>query len=187
MNKPAVPDITKEEIYQLMDYDSSSGLIWKVSRGRFARPGMRVGGKTRGQVRLNGIRVYTSHIVWFLHNDFWPSEKGLWIDHIDGNVLNGTIQNLRLATSEQNNANRQPRKNRDLPKGVYIRQGKYDSRIQWKGQVIFLGLFDTVGEAEAAYQGASRALQREFSFYNRQELSKNQHPVSIIIEKEQQE
>lgn len=176
---PSEEDIINE----FLEYVPHRGLFWKKSRGP-SRSGQKIG---HGQIRLNGKRIYTHHIVWFIHHGYFPSERGEWIDHKDGNVNNECIENLRVSTPEQNNMNRRPRSDRDLPKGVYARQGKYDSRIQWKGQVIFLGLFDTIGEAEAAYQGASRALQREFSFYNRQDLSLEQPPVKVIIEKEQQE
>lgn len=128
-----------------------------------------------------GVRKYNSHVVWFIHMGEWPD----LIDHINGDPSDDRIENLRIVTAEQNNMNRGPRSNRSLPKGVYFRQGKYDSRIQWKDQVIFLGLFDTIGEAEAAYQGASRAIQREFSFYSREDLSLEAAPVSVIVEKEQ--
>jgi hypothetical protein len=174
----------KEIIEEFLEYVPSLGLFWKKNRPP-AKKGQKVFG--RAQLRICGKRIYNHHIVWFIHHGYFPSDKGIWIDHADGNPDNNTIENLRIVTPEQNNMNRGPRRNRELPKGVYERQGKYDSRIQWKGQVIFLGLFDTVSEAEAAYQGASRVLQREFSFYNRDGLSLEAVPVKIITEKEQQE
>jgi hypothetical protein len=157
-----------EIISEFLEYVHSRGLFWKKDRGP-AKSGQKV--SPGSQIRVDGKRIYSHHIVWFLHHGYFPSERDEWLDHKDGNRKNETIENLRIVTPEQNNMNRRPRMNRDFPKGVYARQGKFDSRIQWKGQVIFLGLFDTVGEAEAAYQGASRALQREFSFYARVELS----------------
>lgn len=177
MNKPAVPKISREQILELMEYHPTEGLLWKVRRGRFASPGLPVGGKQRGQVRLGGIRVYSSHIVWYLHHGYWPSEKGLWIDHKEG-LESEIIEHLRAATPSQNNANRGNR-NRDLPKGVTEQDGKFRSSVQFEGRRYFLGAFDTEKEAEAAYVGASRVLHGEWSFHNREGLSQPPQVVRI--------
>lgn len=170
----------KAIIDEFLEYVPQRGLFWKKNRGP-ARSGQKV---SHGQLRINGKRIYTHHIVWFLHHGYFPSERDEWIDHRDGITDHEWIENLRKSTPEQNNMNRAPRRERELPKGVLSRQGRFDARIQWKGQVIFLGFFDTVQEADAAYQGASRALQREFSFYNREGLSPDSQPVKLISEKE---
>lgn len=168
MKIPAVPKITKEEILELMEYHPTLGLLWKVRRGRFASPGLPVGGKNRGQVRLAGVRVYSHHIVWFLHHGYWPSEKGLWIDHEEG-VESEIIEHLRQSTPSQNNSNRRNR-NRDLPKGVTEQDGKFRASVQFEGRRYFLGNFQTQIEAEAAYIAGSRVLQGEWSFHNRKGL-----------------
>lgn len=176
------PFVTKEQILELMEYDEFRGLVWKIRRGRFALPGLPVGGKQRGQVRIGGVRVYTSHIVWFLHHGWWPSEKQVWIDHIDGNIENELIENLRSSNPSQNNANRSNRKNKELPKGIGYQNGKFRAGIQFEGRRYFLGGFDTEAEAQAAYVGASRVLHGEWSFHNRKVLSEAPKVVKIQSE-----
>lgn len=185
MRKYTTPKITKEDILEKMYYDPEKGLLWAKRIGRFARPGLPVGGATRGQIRFNGFRVYTSHIVWFLHHGYWPSERKEWIDHKDGDISNELISNLRAASPEQNNMNRSLRNNKTLPKGVTSQNNRFRSSIQFKGNQIFLGYYETMKEAEAAYQGASRALQKEFSIFSRCELSEAPETVMVISEKEQ--
>ena len=185
MNVPAIPEISREQILEIMEYDEKLGLVWKIKRGRFASPGLPVGGKTRGQVRLNGVRVYSHHIVWFLHHGYWPSEKGLWIDHKEG-IESEIIEHLRESSPSQNNSNRQNR-NRYLPKGVTEQNGKFRSSVQFEGRRYFLGNFDTEKEAEAAYIGASRVLHGEWSFHNRKGLLECPKTISIISETNNEE
>jgi len=180
MKIPAIPKISRDQILEIMEYHPDLGLLWKVKRGRFASPGLPVGGKHRGQVRLGGVRVYSHHIVWFLHKGYWPSEKGLWIDHAEG-IESEIIEHLRESTPSQNNSNRRNR-DRYLPKGVTEQNGKFRSSVQFEERRYFLGVFDTEKEAEAAYVGASRVLHGEWSFHNRKVLSEAPKVVKIQSE-----
>lgn len=161
----------KQAILDVMTYVENKGLVWKVNRGAFARVGQLVGGCTeRSSVRILGKRILVHHVVWFLHNGYWPSDRNEWIDHIDGNCLNNTIENLRVATPSQNNANRSKKHNQRFPKGVSINgNGSIRSIIRFEKRRYFLGAFKTIEEAAAAYQGASRVLHGEFSVFNRQD------------------
>lgn len=181
-NMPAIPLIKKEQILELMEYRDGEGLFWKVHRGRFASPGLKVGGSGRSQVRLAGVRVYVHHIVWFLHHGYWPSEKGLWIDHRDGDHTNEEINNLREASPSQNNQNRSVSRSRELPKGVSKSEGKFSAILNKDGERFFLGRYHTIQEAAAAYEGASRVLHGEFSFFCRNELSDKSPDAMVISE-----
>ena len=156
-----------------MEYVPSLGLVWKVNRKGKTTPGTLVGGRTpRSHIRLNGVRVLVHHIVWFLHKGYWPSSRNEWIDHRDGNELNRTIDNLRSSTPSQNNANRSSSNN--LGKGVNLDpNNSYRAHIQFKGTRYYLGTYETVQEAAAAYKGASIILHGEYSVFRR---SEKEHP-----------
>lgn len=78
---------------------------------------------------------------------------GLMVDHKDGNKLNCRRGNLRPATRSQNGANQQ--RGGKLPKGVHLVNGRYRAKITVEGRYIFLGSFDTVEEASAAYRDSA--------------------------------
>lgn len=159
----------KQTTLDVMQYVENVGLVWKVNRAASARVGQLVGGNTpRSSVRILGKRVLIHHVVWFLHNEYWPSDRNEWIDHRDGNCLNNTIENLRCSTPSQNNSNRSSRLSHMNMKGVSVNSnGSIRAMIQYEGKHYYLGTFETEKEASAAYQGASRVLHGEFSVFNR--------------------
>lgn len=171
----SAPTTDQEVVSKFLEYRPNQGLYWAIDRGP-ARRGTKPHG--RGQIRINGVRRYVSHIVWFIHHGYWPSDRKEWIDHKDGNELNDTIENLRVATPSQNNRNRQKIK-RDLPLGTYERNGKYVASIQVNRKTIHLGTWDTPELAAAAYEGASRFLHGEFSIFVRNELSQGNGPATV--------
>lgn len=85
-------------------------------------------------------------------------------DHIDGNGLNNTRDNLRLATSSQNQSNRkEPAHNTTGFKGVSKRRGKWFARIVIGGKLIWLGTYNTPEEAHKAYKQAAMKYYGEFA------------------------
>lgn len=87
-------------------------------------------------------------------------------DHINGNPLDNRRDNLRLATSSQNNANKGLRKdNTSGFKGVHFEKhiGKYRAQIKHAGVLRRLGSFDTPEEAHGAYCTAAREIWGEFA------------------------
>jgi HNH endonuclease len=86
------------------------------------------------------------------------------IDHIDGNGLNNTRENLRLATVAQNQWNsRIAKNNKSGFKGVCLRQGRWTAQMSHLGQKIYLGTFPTAEIASMAYQTAAKELRGEFA------------------------
>lgn len=98
---------------ELFIYDptSKSGMRWNVRR-----QGVAIGDEAgfihqptksqpaRWRVRVDGKRHYVHRIVWEIAHGRQLSREDQ-IDHIDGNSLNNSIENLRLATAAINARN----------------------------------------------------------------------------------
>lgn len=85
-------------------------------------------------LKLLGKTYRLHRVVWMLHNG--PIPDGMEVDHIDRNVENNRIENLRLATKSQNAFNRANKAGKALPKGiVYIaRDNIYQARVMKQGE-----------------------------------------------------
>jgi len=91
---------------------------------------------------------------------------GEYVDHKDGNGLNNTRGNLRLATREQNMANRRKHSNNTSGfKGVcwHKHKGKWQAQISVSGTIIHLGRFTSKEAAYAAYCDAAEKYHGEFA------------------------
>ena len=101
-----------------------------------------------------------------MHRFILGAPAGYVVDHRDGNGLNNTRDNLRLATYSQNKANSVCR--RSLPKGVYSRRQRtggtvYRAQIRCRGVITNLGTFVTIEEAAKAYAEAAFRTHKEFA------------------------
>lgn len=149
----------------LISTDEFPGLLYDPETGDFIRDG-----RLSGSFDSYGYRVtqynkknYKHHrLAWFFMTGQWPEK---FIDHIDGDPSNNTWVNLREATNQQNCWNSGVRKNNKLGvKGVSLHScGKYAAQIQAGPKKEYLGLFDSIEEASAAYKRASKRLHKEFS------------------------
>lgn len=101
----------------------------------------------------------------YMHRSLMGDTAGLDIDHRDGDGLNNTRRNLRVATPTQNRCNSRARKdNTSGFKGVswHRAKGKWHARIQMNGKNHNLGLHATPEAAHAAYAAASAEFHGAF-------------------------
>lgn len=120
------------ESYFYYDASSPSYLRNRVTRNSKSKADMPAGTRNHTghyQVMLNGERLQVHRIVYELF--FGAIPHGMLIDHADGNPSNNSIENLRLATSQQNSFNRKVQnKNQPLPKGISKGYGgKYVAQV----------------------------------------------------------
>jgi hypothetical protein len=108
----------------------------------------------------------TKHI--FMHRLILGTPPGIRTDHADGNGLNNTRTNLRIATASQNVANKRKwlKPTSSQFKGVGWNKGKWRAYLQCDGRFIHLGLFDTEHDAALAYNSAALQLFGEFAKLN---------------------
>ena len=123
---------------------------WHLSARGYMTRGTRAGGRST---------LTTLHkFVWH----FAGRQEVSCIDHINGNVLDNRLENLRVATSLLNNKNNKQRKRKKngLPQGVSQRRpnSRCTSVIVHRGKPHSLGTYDTAEEASAVYQNAKEIL-----------------------------
>lgn len=150
--------LTQQEIKNLFDYQD--GIIyWK-----FNRSGIKNDGNGAGTLHHTGYKVvrinnkeYKVHrLIWIMFNGDIPNK--MFIDHIDRNKLNNKIENLRLATNQENNRNNSSNGFTWEPKRKVFRVG-----ICIDGKKKYIGRYDTIIDARAAYLQARREHFGEFA------------------------
>ena len=90
-------------------------------------------------------------LVW---EAFGEKLKGEIVDHIDGNTLNSSIENLqKLSQRENTSKGWRNKKASGLPTGVSFHKptGRYRASIRSDNINYHLGLFDSIVEAKRAY------------------------------------
>lgn len=154
----------KVALVSIEDYERVSQFKWtaaKVTRK----------GRLMGYYAMRGIwfpkekklrRVY-------LHRFILDAPDGLEVDHKNRDGLDCRRDNLRLATSSQNRANRAKLKLGNRYRGVWRLSrdtSRWTGQVQHKWKRIHLGIFATEEEAARAYDKKALELFGEFAQLN---------------------
>lgn len=155
--------ILLNELKDILSYDLDTGeWHWLKNMTSRARAGT-VAGTVRkdGYVQITiNKKIYLAHrLAWFYVIGDWPPCK---IDHKNCQKTDNRWNNLRLASDEQNAANRKLGKtNTTGHKGVYL-----DRRTgRWYAECadVYLGTFPTKEEAAEAYVKAASLRYGEYA------------------------
>ena len=156
--------LTQETAQNLFDYKDGA-LYWKVRAAHnvFA-------GDKAGFVQGNGYhgvvvdrKIHALHRVIFLHQHGFLPEV---VDHIDGNILNNNVENLRAATRSKNGANqRTSAANTSGVKNVSWCKvaRKWTVMVQKNGAQHYFGRYANLDEAASVAKQARTDLHQTFA------------------------
>ncbi len=102
----------------------------------------------------------------WMHKLIMDCPVGIQVDHRDGDKLNNTRENLRLATPSQNTCNSKKRSDNSSGfKGAswHGQSGKWRACIQVAGKKTSLGLYSDPEMAHRAYAAAAKEMHGEFA------------------------
>jgi hypothetical protein len=158
--------MNRDTFTSLFEYKDGT-LLWKTDRKSNKVKGRAAGSPNDDGyilIKIEGAVYKAHHIVWSMHNLEIPD--GFVLDHINGDPADNRIENLRLASRQQNNCNAKLRcDNTSGVKGVswYKKSSKWIGQIQHAGRKIHVGLFESVDEAATAVSKVRALLHGEFS------------------------
>lgn len=151
--------VTAEGLRAVLDYNPATGIFtWKMRRNRHVVAGDRAGYESgNGYRRISiGGREYLEHrLAWLYVHGSFPVQT---LDHANLDGRDNRIDNLRLATGTEQQANRSLQKNnRSGVKGVVWlkRERRWQACIHLGGRRIDLGRHLTRDGAAAAYKLAA--------------------------------
>lgn len=102
----------------------------------------------------------------YFHRQLFKPEKGMVVDHIDGNPLNNKRENIRIVTLAENNRNirRKRGRDKDLPIGIDKVQRTYytyAATVMRDGETYFIGDYPSIEEATRAREEFIKKLEED--------------------------
>lgn len=157
--------ITQEKLKELVDY--VDGMLVAKTNSKCRKVGDTLSSLTdKGYLRSSiGGKSYRVHrLVFLYHHGYMPIQ----VDHIDGNRINNKIENLRDATSSQNNQNRKATSSSGIKGVVWHKQSKkWVASICVNRKSVHLGSFLSIEEAALV---ANRARQLAHGDFYREQI-----------------
>ena len=108
------------------------------------------------QVKINGVKHQEHRLAWLMRHGAFPDDQ---IDHVDGDPLNQSSQNLRVVGTQDNARNmKRSRANSSGHTGVswHKATNKWTATIKVDGKSIHLGLFGALRDAAFVRKAAER-------------------------------
>ena len=116
----------------------------------------------------------------FFHRYIMDCPSNLQVDHINGNVFDNRVENLRIVTKNDNLANLKIRKNNQSGvTGVGKVETGWRARITRNKKVYDLGTYDNFEDAVDARRRAEEVLQKEYSAINSRGEENLKKPLSL--------
>jgi hypothetical protein len=158
--------LTQEEAHRLFEYKDGM-LLWKIKPARCVSVGDIAGG-------LNGIKHpylriaikekrYLAHrVIFLMQYGYMPKI----VDHIDGDIHNNKIENLREATKSQNHQNATMHKNNTSGcKNVFWHKSNkcWQVRVRANGRILHIGSFDDLELADLVAHEARNLYHEQFA------------------------
>lgn len=113
------------------------------------------------------MKVEGRWIRVLLHRFILEPPAGIQVDHRNGNGLDCTRENMRLATHGQNIHNQKPRAGSSKFKGVSrCTKNRWMAQITSQREYRYLGLFANEEDAAKAYDVAAKQLHGDFAKLN---------------------
>lgn len=164
MKRPPRKQLSAERLREVLSYDPTTGIFTWVKHNNRAPTGSVAGSYDADGYRNISIDrlPYKAHRLAWLY--VYGVEPECQIDHINCVRDDNRIENLRVATHQQNQRNRACKSSSGY-KGVYLHKptGRWNARITTDGRDTSLGYFDTAESAGAAYAKAARERYAEFA------------------------
>lgn len=159
--------LSQERLKEVLSYNPETGVFtWIKKLSRKTKLGS-VAGSLDGSylaIRIDKKKYKVNRLAWLYMTGEDPGSS--IVEHKDQNKTNNAWTNLRLANQSQNIANIKTFKHNTTGyKGVSKSKTnpKYQAKIQYKKKSIYIGSYDTPGEASAAYQAKALELFGEFA------------------------
>lgn len=138
------------------------GEVKSYLTGKVLKPFL-ISGYPAVNISIDGKRktVYIHHLISSTFLGHVPKRGMLSINHIDHDKTNNRLDNLEIITHRRNTALFYIYRNREFPTGVTSNgsgKHKYKAQINYKKKVTYLGSYETVEEAHAAYIEASESI-----------------------------
>ena len=155
--------LTAARLKELLSYDSDTGIFTCLVSRSPARAGQPTGCLNPLGYTVIGVdrKLHYAHrLAWLYTHGSWPNGV---IDHINGQRSDNRLANLRDVTQKDNvqNPSNRPKKNQHGATGVYKdrKNGRWLAAIFRDGKKYFLGAFESMKEAGAAYNEADEKLR----------------------------
>ncbi len=153
--------MTAQRVKELFHYDADTGLFTRFPAKNIRRGQNCVGTINRGYLRIKiDYKLYSAHrLAWLYVHGEWPNDQ---IDHINGDMADNRISNLRAATNSQNKQN--ARKARSDSRSGLIGAMWDSQKNKWRAEILVdgkrkhLGYFEQAEQAHAVYIEAKRTL-----------------------------
>lgn len=156
--------ITQELVKYLFEYRSGF-LYWAVANSPRVKVGELAGSVNSdgySHIQINGSKYKTHRLIFLLHHGYLPET----VDHIDGDTTNNRVENLRVASTPQNQHNARRRlDNSSGVKGVswHSPLNKWRVQIQTNRVKKHIGYFDDLELAELVAIEARDKYHKEFA------------------------